>query len=243
MFEQMILNLAAAGAAFETAYWACFIVGGGLLLISTVLGGDSDSDVGLDTSVDADISFDAHGDIGFDVDAGGVDIDTDVDIGGVGDHAEAMHADASSLATWFSMRFLIFFAASFGAIGVAMTYLSDASQNVVLIVSIVTGVVVGQSVHQIFRKLRKSSGNSLVTAKDFVNQLARVTVAIKSKRKGEVAIRVAGGQRYVPAVAKHEDGHFKSGEIVAVVEYSAGLAEVVSREEHEFLNEPKGGQS
>ena len=211
------------------------------------LGGDADADVGLDTDVsfdaDVDVDLDAGLDAGLDVGAGGVDIDAGADVGDIAAHAEAVHAGASSLATWFSMRFLIFFAATFGAVGVIMTNLMETSRNLVLGTSLVLGVFVGQGVHQLFRKLRRSSGNSLVQVQDYVNQLARVTVAIDNKKKGEVAVEVRGGRRYIAAVAKHGEGHFKTGDIVAVVQYSAGLAEVVSREEHEFLNNPKGDQS
>ncbi len=38
-----------------TAYWVALILGGGLLLISTLAGGDADVDIDMDLDVDVDI--------------------------------------------------------------------------------------------------------------------------------------------------------------------------------------------
>ena len=79
-----------------TVYWVCLIVGGGLLLISSIAGTDADA--------------------GFDAD---VDVDVDVDAG-----VDAGHAHASALASWFSIQFIVFFMAMFGLVGVTLTHLT-----------------------------------------------------------------------------------------------------------------------
>ncbi len=52
----VLLMLAAGGwASLATPYWICLIVGGGLLIISSIAGGDADVDVDLDIDVDMDL--------------------------------------------------------------------------------------------------------------------------------------------------------------------------------------------
>lgn len=207
MFDQIFVLLAAALPALMTIYWISLIVGGGLLLISTLAGGDTDLDL---------------------------DIDTDASVDG---HAEAGHAQAASLASWFSMQFVVFFMAMFGLIGVTLSYLTDSTPGITLAGAAVGGLLVGQGAHQVLRKLRQNSGDSTPRPDDYVNKLARVTVVVADGKTGEVALRVGRADRYVPAVAKHAKDTFNSGQQVGVVAYHDGVVDVVSREEYEFLNE------
>lgn len=220
-------------------YVVCLIVGGGLLVISTVFGGDHDVDTG---GVDADVHLDVHADVHADLDAGvdpHVDFHPETDV-----HAETAtdatsHTDhALSIASWFSIRFVVYFAAMFGLTGTVMSFMTEASKGITLVVSVIGGVVVGQGVHQTMRALRRTSGDSSVTAGDFVDKEARVTVAIKPPARGEVAVRVGDAERFLPAVAGRTDDTFASGERVVITSYSAGTAEVVSLEEHEFVSQP-----
>lgn len=197
--------LAASLATLTTLYWICLIVGGGLLLISSVAGGDAD--VGLDVDVD-------------------VDIDVDVD-------ANAAHA--SALASWFSIQFVVFFMAVFGMIGVVMTQLSTTSGSVTLAAALAGGLIVGQGVQQLMRQLRKRSGDSTPQPDDYVNKLGRVTIAVEPQKKGEIVMRVGRAERYIPAVSKRDGQSFRSGQQVGVVGYTEGVVEIVSREEYEFL--------
>jgi hypothetical protein len=185
-------------------YWICLIVGGGLLIISSLAGGDTD--VGADVDVD-------------------VDLDTAPDVG---------HAHAASLASWFSMQFVVFFMAVFGLIGVTMTHLADQTSGLTLVSALVGGLVVGQGVHQLLQKLRRSSGDSTPKPQDYVDKLARVTITVTAGKPGEVAFRVGRAERFVPAVSKHTDQTFNPGEQVGVVDYRSGVVDVVSREEFDF---------
>ena len=233
----IFLLLETTWPALVTVYWICFIVGGGLLMLSLI--------GGLDHHADAD--FDFHGDVDvdvdIDVDAGGIDVDHDIDL----DHDADLdhdvdvgaHGSMLALSTWFSLRFMVFFLASFGMVGVCLNYLSEVTPGPTLLVSVVAGLVVGQAVHQIFRAIRRGSGDSTVRAADYISQPARVSIAIEPGRKGEVALVVARGERFVPAVSQRKDAGFTTDEQVVVVDYRAGVAEVISREEYEFLNEGK----
>jgi len=197
-------------SALTTVYWICLIVGGGLLIVSVVASGDTDGDLGGDIDADADF-----------------DLDADVDSG---------HASATDLASWFSIRFVVYFAAMFGVIGVSLTHLTSVGQSWIVAWSILGGVAVGQSVHQLMKSLNKNSGDSTPSQEDYVNKLARVTIAITPPKKGEIALQVGRSQRYVPAMAKQSDMSFKVGDMVAVVDYRNGIGEVISQEEYEFLN-------
>ncbi len=219
MCESTLMLLAASLPALTTLYWVCLIVGGGLLIVSSLAGGDADA------GLDAGASFDVEAGVDADVDAS---FDADTDAG---------HVHAGSLASWLSLQFLVFFAAMFGLVGVAMTHLSGTTETATLICAVAGGLVVGQGVHQILRKLRRTSGDSTLSRQDYVNKLARVTVGVTSTQKGEVALRVGRGDRYIPALSKHTDQVFGSGDQVAVVGYRGGVAEVVSGEEFEFLTQ------
>ena len=230
------LNLADAAYVLTAAYWICFIVGGGMLLFS-VLGGLGHG--GVDTDVHGGLDFHTdvgHADMGADAGAAGGDIHVDtghLDAGhaNVG-HAHGGHAGVG-LSTWFSIRFVVFFLALFGAVGIVLTYVAHASTPISFAVALAGGLIVGQSVHQLFRALRRNAGNSTPQAQDYVNRLGRVTIAINGAATGEVLLQVRGGERYVPAVARSADTRFAIGDEVVVVAYRSGVAEVVSRQGYE----------
>lgn len=203
MFDAALTTLAVSLPELTTLYWVCLIVGGGLIVISSVAGGDADA--------------------GFDAD---LDVDLDVDTG---------YAHASALTSWFSIQFVVFFLAMFGVVGVTMTHLTQRTSGVVLTIAFSAGLLVGQGVHQLLRKLRRSSGDSTPKVADYVNKLARVTITVANEKKGEIALRVGRSDRFIPALARHSDDTFSPDQQVGVVAYRDGVAEVVSREEFEFL--------
>lgn len=240
MFEATMMTLALNLTALTTVYWVCLIVGGGLLAVSTVLGSHADADVDVGHALDAadGIDFDAD----FDVDGGlDADVDADVDIGGHVDHADAVHGASAGLSTWFSIRFLVFAIAVFGALGVILTYLTGTEATLVLAIALAGGLAVGQLVHQLLRMVRRTSGDSTPQPWDYVNKLARVTIAINPPKKGQIALLVGQTRRYVAAVAHRSQADFSVGDEVVVVAYRAGIAEVISRTEHEALQPSNRG--
>ena len=235
MSDSMMMNLAEFVPPLTTVYWICLIVGGGLLLISTVAGGHGDADVGGDFGGDVgDVSLDAL--VGADFHGPG---DLPADLHAMGDISGDVHADhagATSPASWFSIQFVVYFMAMFGVIGVSLTHLADTGAGVTLALASAGGMIVGQSVHQLLRKLRRSSGNSTTQLADYVNKIARVTIDMSHQNTGEVALHMGNAERFLPAVSKRDDAKFSRGDAVAVVEYQGGVAQVVSREEFEFLS-------
>jgi membrane protein implicated in regulation of membrane protease activity len=238
-------NIVANGTALITLYWACAIVGLGLLLVS-LLGGLHHA--GIDFHADAGGLPDVHGHIPADVHAD-VDIHAGAGVHGGGadalhgaglhHHTAEAHAGSSVLATWFSIRFCIFFIAVFGAVGLVLTHMTQTVPSTAFGVSLLSGLVVGQAVHRLFRKICQTSGDSTPSVGDYVNQIGRVTVAVAQGRVGEVAVSVRGCQRYIPATGKRADASFQAGEEVAVVEYNGGVAVIVPRKEFEFLQDAK----
>lgn len=231
MHEFMLWIPAAGLPGLVTAYWVCLVLGGGLLLISSLSGSDADA------GVDADVDFDADLDADFDAD---VDVDAEPSSG---PEIAAHHAPLTSLATWFSVQFAVFFMAVFGVIGVTLTHLTGIGRGVVLAAAVAGGFVVGQAMHQLLRILRLNSGNSAPQQRDYVNKLARVTVAIRQGKKGEIRLLVRRGERFIPAVSQRLDEAFDIGKPVVVVEYRAGIAQVVSPPEFEALNNHRQGAS
>jgi len=218
--------LADAAAVLSAIYWGGLIVGGGLLLVS-LLGGSEHGAAAVDTGGDIDLSADADVDLG----AGQLD-HADADLG----HVDAGHAAVggmSALATWFSLRFLVFFIAVFGALGVILHHLSPLGTWTTFATALGGGLIVGQAVHHLFRYIRQTSGNSTPQPQDYVNRLARVTVRIDPPDIGEVALIVRGGERYVPAASIDPPRAFAVGDQVVVVAYRAGVAQVTAREEFE----------
>ena len=223
------LTLADAAGVLVALYWGGLIIGGGLLLISALggIGGHADVDAGTSFDVDAHagLDVDTHAGIG---DTSGTDLHADLA------HAvHAAHGGAAALSTWFSIRFVVFFLALFGAMGVILTHLSTLGVVTTLVVALASGMVVGQIVHHVFRAIRRTSGDSTPQPADYVNKLARVTIAVVPPDQGEIALQVRGGEHYVPAAIGGLPRRFNIGDEVVVIGYRAGVASVVSREEFE----------
>jgi membrane protein implicated in regulation of membrane protease activity len=208
-----------------TIYIVALVVGGGMLVISSLFGGHA----GTDVQVDGDFSFsgDVHADVPSDVHvdpSGG----TDGAFDGVAGHGHEWF----SLTSWFSISFVVYFLAVFGLVGTSLTYLSDVQPNGVAALAVIGGLIAGQAVHHLLRLLRRTSGNSAPNVAEYVNRPACVTIAIDGHRKGEVAVSVRGGTRFIPATARQAETRFEKGDRVVIVELNDATAEVVAHEEY-----------
>jgi membrane protein implicated in regulation of membrane protease activity len=223
--DLLSLLLADNAAVLTAVYWVCLIAGGGLLLVSVFSGG---SEGGVDVDAHAGLDFHAEADAGvMPADIGHTDIGH-ADTG----HAADLHPTAG-LSTWFSFRFMVFFIAVFGAVGVVLTYLTRAPTGTTFAIALVGGALVGQVVHQLFRAIRRTSGDSTPQPQDYVHKLARVTIAVEPPQMGEVALSVRNAERFAPAMAADHSTKFNIGDEVVVVAYRGGIAEVVSRKQYE----------
>lgn len=246
VIASIVTILAAAEAslsALPAVYIVCLIVGGGLLLVSLLAGGGSEhaanADLTGDMGGDVAIAPDAGMDVGHDFGGhGDLDAGHAADLGSAdGQAAVADHASSSalSLASWFSVQFVVYALAVFGLIGTTLTYLTSVPPFTVLVVAAAVGLLLGQGVHQAMRALKRSGISSEITSRDFLHQPARVSVPIDPGRRGEVAVALRGGERFVAAVARRPDDRFRTGDRVIVVGFQAGVAVVTTREEFAFV--------
>ena len=242
MFDILSIIPAMSYDAFVSAYWICLITGGGLLVISTVAGAShlGGADVDVDFGIDADVDFDADFDVPDDFD---VDIVHAHEAVGAAEHIGAVDG-ALSLSSWFSLRFVVFAVATFGFLGVVLTYLSDMTSAATAGIAIIGGIAVGQIVHQIIRKIRRNSGNSAPMTADYLKKPVRVTMVIEHPRKGEVAVKLRNAERFIPAVTRRPQTSFKVGDQAFIIAYRGGVAEVVSKKEFDFITyKGRGGSS
>lgn len=208
-----------------TVYIVSLVVGGGMLVISSLFGGHAGTDVQVDGGLD--FSTDVHADLPSDVHvdpSGGADGGLD---GGFGHGHEWF-----SLTSWFSISFVVYFLAVFGLVGTSLTLFSNIQSSAVAALAALCGLIAGQAVHQLLRFLRRTSGNSAPSVVEYVNRPARVTVAIHGRNKGEVAVCVRGGTRFIPAVARQTGDHFDKGDTVFIIGLNDATAEVVAQDEH-----------
>lgn len=234
--------LLAALPELTGVYIFCLIVGGGLLLISTVFGGSHDVDAGdaLDAGGALDGGLDLPGDLGLDADAAaGLDADAGAVTETMVHEAEAdaladTHEGALGLSNWLSVRFVVYFCAMFGLVGTVMTYLTDVGAGWTLALALAAGVAMGQLVHQLIRALQRSGVSSESRIQDLLHKPARVTIPVRPPARGEVGVRVGDREVFLPAVAQRSDDVFETGTQVMIAAYAGGLAEVVSRQEFEF---------
>lgn len=230
MFENLSLLAESAmlwtgPVPMATIYVVSLVLGGGMLLISSVLGGHASTDVQVDGGFD--FSGDVHTDL-----PGDVHVDPSGGADGAFDSAAGHGHEWFSLTSWFSISFVVYFLAVFGLIGTSLTYLSNVDPRGVAALAVLGGVIAGQVVHQLLRFLRKTSGNSALNVTEYVNQQACVTIAINGHNRGEVAITIRGGTRFIPAVARQTNARFEKGDHVVIVEVNDATAEVVSHEEY-----------
>jgi membrane protein implicated in regulation of membrane protease activity len=196
-----------------------------MLVISSLFGGHATADVHVDGGFD--FSTDVHADLPSDVHvdpSGG----TDGAFDGVAGHGHEWF----SLTSWFSISFVVYFLAVFGLVGTSLTLFSGIEPRGVGLLAALSGLVAGQGVHQLLRFLRRTSGNSAPTAAEYVNRPARVTIAINGRNKGEVAVCVRGGTRFIPATARQAGTRFERGDHVVIVDLNDATAEVVAQEGH-----------
>ncbi|HPD29044.1 MAG TPA: hypothetical protein PLL20_03550 [Phycisphaerae bacterium] len=229
MFETLTLLadhalLWAGPVPMAAIYIVSLILGGGMLIVSSILGGHASTDVQVDGGFD--FSGDVHTDL-----PGDMHVDPSGGAEGAFDAAGHGH-DWLSLTSWFSISFVVYFLAVFGLVGTSLTYLSNVQPHGVAALAVLTGLLAGQGVHHLLRFLRRTSGNSAPGIAEYVNRSACVTLGINGHSKGEVSVSVRGGMRFIPAVARQPNARFEKGDRVVIVALNDATAEVVSHDEY-----------
>lgn len=224
-------------------YVAALILGGGLALtgaIGAVVGHSAD------TGGDADAS--AHGDLGdvhsSDAEAAGSGLDTHISHADVahGDLADGSHhshdADVghgalealSAVLPVLSLRFWTYALATFGLIGLALSWATDTGRTAVLVVAIVLGLLVGRVTHAVFRAARRLETTGAGSSDQFVGRDAVVLVPVTPNSTGKVTLHLASGTVELLADPFSTET-LAAGTTVVVVAFRADRALVMSREQ------------
>ena len=200
----------------STVYLVCLIVGGFFVLLSLIGGTDSDADADVDADADIDLEADA-----------GLDTDVDADVDA---HAELAHEIGTGVGfvDLLSLRFVFLFAAFFGLSGTLLE-LTGSGASTTLVMSLLTGLVVGLGGNYFIKAVGYRSVSSEVTADDLIGHTGRVTVPFGAGERGKVRL-VSKGKQVVLIARSLDDSdkiEFKPGEEVVVVRLDGSIAEVV----------------
>lgn len=165
---------------------------GGVLIVASIVLGDSHSDTDVD--FDADLDVDADVDGGFDVHHDDLDI--------FKDPADAM-VDAGTWLPFFSLRFWTFALASFGGSG-CLLHVLGVSGFLAAGVSILLGGGIGTGAAWIFRQLQLTETSGNVGMLDVGGSEAIVLLAVSQDRPGKIRLRVDGQYVDLPARTRCE---------------------------------------
>jgi len=161
---------------------------GGVLIVASIVLGDSETDVGLDA--DADVDLDIEFPDGLDGDQDGLVI--------MKDPADAI-ADAGTWLPFFSLRFWTFALATFGASGLLLNALGVAS-FLAAGVSICLGGVIGTGAAYIFRQLQLVEPTGNVGLLELSGTEATVLLAVGPEKLGKIRLRL--DEQYIDLPAR-----------------------------------------
>lgn len=136
-------------------------------------------------------------------------------------HAHAEHhvgaADWASI--FLSLRFYMFAAIGFGAVGAPVTGFGLSSPGWTLAVALATGISVGVLAALAFRVIGRDTLSSGGGPAELVGQVGRVLLACEPGRQGKVRLNVRG--QIVDYIASTDDPRLGPGAVVIVQEVHA----------------------
>lgn len=190
-----------------SVYLIALLVGGFLLAMSMLGGGDTDAHADADFDGDADADFDA---------------DADID----GGH------DGFDVMGWFpiaSLRFWTFFAAFFGLTGLVIDAGGIAGPYVGLGVAAVVGYACGYTMTRLIRSLRRERVDSSVAASDCIGETARVILPVTPDRAGKIRLEIKGRTVELTAETEDQDLELDPGQTCVVYGLTEDGRAVVTR--------------
>ncbi len=192
-------------------FYGASAIFGGVFVLLMILGG-------LDFEGDVDLDFDSDVDFDVDVDVDGPDIDFDAD-GVLGDIGQFF-------ASLISFRSLVFFAAFFGLIGLAFTFLTDSGTIASLVAALAGGGFAAVVNGQLFKYLKGSEASSELTNRQLAGRAAQVVIPLGPSRRGRIKADIDGQPHFLVALPYRakDDKHFDVGDSVVVVEVNNGTA-------------------
>lgn len=214
-------------------YVFSLVLGGGLLglsLLGDIFGTHGDVDLSTDATLDADFDthvdadFDAHVDADFDADAGHVDFDTHHEVGGGahGDGAGTSHV-ASKI---FSIRTATYTLFGFGAVGVLLTYVFNASAGSTAAFAVAGGALSGTLINAAFGWVKRSESGAIEGEDAYAGHSGKVILPIEGPG-GTVVVELAGHTvqlRALPHPSALDQGDPSTWTSIVVVEMKQGVA-------------------
>jgi len=183
-------------------YLACFVIGGFVIVVSLIGGGDADLDVDIDVPADVEVE------------------------------AEAEPADEATVgvARYLSMRNGVFFVGFFGMSGTLLTLLG-AAPTPALVASIALGFAAAAVVQQVMGYLRRSQSGAVPEPNALAGARARVLVGPTRVASGKVEVSAGDRTQQLVARVHAESGvdHFEPGDSVVIVRVEDGKALVAEK--------------
>lgn len=184
-----------------TVYLAALAIGGVLVGMSLLSGGEGDGDLHVDG--DAEFEF---------------------------EHELELEHAGLAIDAWLpltSMRFWTFFLAFGGLTGTLLSLLTSASVPFVAALAGGFGLVAGIAVTRVIRALRKKEVTGHVEEAEFIGKTGKLLLPVSKESVGRVRIRVKG--RDVDLTARTDEGRpFAEKEEVIVYDVQNGTALVTS---------------
>lgn len=216
-----------------TVYLIAAIVGGTLIVLSAFGGGDGDHDVDADHDVDLHLDHDVDLHLAHDID---LDADHDVDLAPGTDVAVASGADHGGAidgeGLWLpflSLRFWTYFAAGFGLVGTALTWLGSLADVIVGLAAGGTGLVSGLAMAYAMRLLKAGEAHGQIKMSDYEGAEGRVRVAIAPGAPGKIRTVIRGEE--LDLIALPAEGEtLPPGTPVMIIDMEGTVARVVRRE-------------
>lgn len=190
----------------EVAYMVALIVGGGLVLVSSLAGSVGDADI----DADADVDLDA-----------GLELSTDLDA-----HAEV--PDLGGLAVFFKFKFWTFFLAFGGLTGFVLLKLG-VGQFWTIAPALVMGILCGFLMSWSLEKLKKSQRGSQASVATMIGREAVVRIPVLGSTPGKVRLNYGGRNIDMIAISDMKEP-IDEGERVVIVSSQGGKLCVMTRE-------------
>lgn len=135
-------------------------------------------------------------------------------------HTHAASAgDAGWASVFMSLRFYMFAAIAFGAVGAPVTAFGSIAPGLTFGAALLTALVVAMAASLAFRALGRGTLSSSASERELMGQVGRVLVACEKGRKGKVRLTVRG--QIVDFVATTDEQRLAPGTGVIVQEVHA----------------------
>jgi membrane protein implicated in regulation of membrane protease activity len=145
------------------------------------------------------------------------------------------HASASMFAFYASVQFWEYLLATFGGLGLLLTWLKLSAEPITAFIAGVTAVAVGIGAASVFKMLTTKQLDSTAKVSDMTGTIAKVLVVPRENDLGKIRMTVRGD--IIDVLAKASPGvSLQQGQDVVVVDMEGTTALVTTMDEIENAN-------